>query len=169
MSTAETFTEVADHTARASGRPIVFGVVAASTTVWLLRGPVFAFLDWQLIANTTTSVITFLMVFVIQNSQTGMQPLFKRISMSLFAQRRAINHSLVWKSALKRKSSASRRKEIDLHDGYWRFATTCKTSNSDVLTPLRFEVTWNSLGRHLATWAAPWKDSQRAAQAHRSL
>ena len=70
MSVAETFTEVADYTARASGRPIVFGLVAASTAVWLLAGPVFAFSDtWQLIANTGTNIITFLMVFVIQNSQ----------------------------------------------------------------------------------------------------
>ena len=45
MSVAETFTEVADYTARASGRPIVFGLVAASTAVWLLAGPVFAFSD----------------------------------------------------------------------------------------------------------------------------
>ena len=43
MSVAETFTEVADYTARASGRPIVFGLVAASAAVWLLAGPVFAF------------------------------------------------------------------------------------------------------------------------------
>src|SRR2546430_9448311 len=70
MSVAETFTEVADYTARASGRPIVFGLVAASTAVWLLAGPVFAFSDtWQLIANTSTNIITFLMVFMIQNSQ----------------------------------------------------------------------------------------------------
>jgi low affinity Fe/Cu permease len=70
MSISATFTEVADYTARASGRPIVFAVVAASTAVWLLAGPVFAFADtWQLIANTSTNVITFLMVFVIQNSQ----------------------------------------------------------------------------------------------------
>jgi low affinity Fe/Cu permease len=70
MAISETFTEVADYTARASGRPIVFAVVATSTAVWLLAGPVFAFSDtWQLIANTSTNVITFLMVFVIQNSQ----------------------------------------------------------------------------------------------------
>src|SRR5438309_12090794 len=111
MSVAETFTEVADYTARASGRPIVFGLVAASTAVWLLAGPVFAFSDtWQLIANTSTNIITFLMVLVIQNSQNRIQPLFKRSSMSLFARRRVINHCLVWKSDHKRKSSASRRK-----------------------------------------------------------
>ena len=70
MAISETFTEAADYTARASGRPIVFAMVAASTVVWLLAGPVFAFSDtWQLIANTSTNIITFLMVFVIQNSQ----------------------------------------------------------------------------------------------------
>src|SRR5205809_3726126 len=70
MSIAETFSAVADYTARVSGRPVVFAMVAASTAVWLLTGPVFGFSDaWQLVANTTTNVITFLMVFVIQNSQ----------------------------------------------------------------------------------------------------
>jgi low affinity Fe/Cu permease len=70
MSIAETFTEVADFTARASGRPLVFAMVAASTAVWLLTGPIFGFSNtWQLIGNTSTNVITFLMVFVIQNSQ----------------------------------------------------------------------------------------------------
>jgi low affinity Fe/Cu permease len=70
MSIAESFTGIADFTARASGRPIVFAMVAISTAVWLLTGPFFGFSDaWQLFANTSTNVITFLMVFVIQNSQ----------------------------------------------------------------------------------------------------
>ena len=70
MSIAESFTEVADFIARASGRPVAFAMAVASTAFWLSAGPVFAFSDtWQLIANTSTSVITFLMVFVIQNSQ----------------------------------------------------------------------------------------------------
>jgi len=70
MSISTAFNELADYTARASGRPAVFAMVAVSTVVWLLAGPVFGFSDtWQLIANTSTNVITFLMVFVIQNSQ----------------------------------------------------------------------------------------------------
>jgi low affinity Fe/Cu permease len=70
MKIAEAFTTMADSTARASGRPLAFALVAGSTLVWLLAGPVFQFSDaWQLIANTVTNVITFLMVFVIQNSQ----------------------------------------------------------------------------------------------------
>jgi low affinity Fe/Cu permease len=70
MKIAEAFTTMADSTARASGRPLAFALVAGSTIVWLLLGPAFHFSDaWQLIANTVTNVITFLMVFVIQNSQ----------------------------------------------------------------------------------------------------
>lgn len=70
MSIAESFTDVADFIARASGRPAAFAMAAALMGFWLLAGPVFAFSDtWQLIANTSTSLITFLMVFVIQNSQ----------------------------------------------------------------------------------------------------
>jgi low affinity Fe/Cu permease len=70
MTVAEAFTSMADVTARASGRPLVFAIVAVSTAVWLLTGPIFGFSDaWQLVADTTTNVLTFLMVFVIQNSQ----------------------------------------------------------------------------------------------------
>jgi len=67
---ADNFTGIADYVARGAGRPLVFLAVVMSTMVWLLSGPVFGFSDgWQLIANTVTNVITFLMVFVIQNSQ----------------------------------------------------------------------------------------------------
>ena len=67
---ADNFTEIADYVARGAGRPLVFLAVVASTIAWLLSGPVFGFSDgWQLVANTVTNVITFLMVFVIQNSQ----------------------------------------------------------------------------------------------------
>jgi low affinity Fe/Cu permease len=70
MSIVKIFTEFADFTARASGRPIVFAAVAVFTAIWLSTGPIFEFsTNWQLFANTSTSVITFLMVFVIQNSQ----------------------------------------------------------------------------------------------------
>jgi low affinity Fe/Cu permease len=49
---------------------MVFAAAAIVTASWLLTGPIFEFsTNWQLIANTNTSVITFLMVFVIQNSQ----------------------------------------------------------------------------------------------------
>jgi low affinity Fe/Cu permease len=70
MPLIDNFSGMADYVARASGRPVVFVAVMTSTIGWLLSGPVFGFSDdWQLVANTATNVITFLMVFVIQNSQ----------------------------------------------------------------------------------------------------
>jgi len=67
---ADNFTAIADYVARGAGRPLVFLAVVMSTIAWILSGPVFRFSDgWQLVANTVTNVITFLMVFVIQNSQ----------------------------------------------------------------------------------------------------
>jgi low affinity Fe/Cu permease len=53
-----------------SGRPVTFLVAAGAVLVWALTGPVFGFSDtWQLIINTSTTIITFLMVFLIQNTQ----------------------------------------------------------------------------------------------------
>ena len=56
--------------ARASGRPISFSVAVLVVLLWLATGPLFGFSDtWQLVINTATTIITFLMVFVIQNTQ----------------------------------------------------------------------------------------------------
>jgi low affinity Fe/Cu permease len=53
-----------------SGRPPVFAVATISVVVWAFTGPIFHYSDtWQLVINTSTSVITFLMVFLIQSSQ----------------------------------------------------------------------------------------------------
>jgi len=62
------------HTARwiaqLSGRPITFLLAVATIGVWLITGPVFGFSDtWQLVINTGTTIVTFLMVFLIQNTQ----------------------------------------------------------------------------------------------------
>jgi low affinity Fe/Cu permease len=56
--------------AEASGNPGVFAVAAMTVLMWLVTGPLFAYSDtWQLVMNAWTNVVTFLMVFVIQNSQ----------------------------------------------------------------------------------------------------
>ena len=55
---------------RLSGRPVVFAVAVGLIAVWALTGPVFDFSNtWQLVVNTGTTIVTFLMVFVIQNTQ----------------------------------------------------------------------------------------------------
>jgi low affinity Fe/Cu permease len=64
------FTRFAKWTARATGRPAAFAVAAAVIVAWAITGPLFGFSDtWQLVINTGTTIVTFLMVFLIQNTQ----------------------------------------------------------------------------------------------------
>src|SRR5918999_1234059 len=57
-------------TAHAVGHPLAFALAAATIAVWLVTGPLFGFSDtWQLVINTGTTIVTFLMVFLIQNTQ----------------------------------------------------------------------------------------------------
>jgi low affinity Fe/Cu permease len=64
------FSQVARHIAVLAGRPVVFLAAMLSIVLWGLSGPIFGFSDtWQLIVNTSTTIITFLMVFIIQNTQ----------------------------------------------------------------------------------------------------
>lgn len=66
----QAFTEFARITSVWTGSPIAFGLASATIVVWLISGPVFHYSDtWQLVINTGTTIITFLMVFLIQNSQ----------------------------------------------------------------------------------------------------
>ncbi len=70
MAKSTWFTRVAKKTAHYTCRPIAFGLAAGTILVWLITGPIFGYSDtWQLIINTGTTVITFLMVFLIQNTQ----------------------------------------------------------------------------------------------------
>jgi low affinity Fe/Cu permease len=65
------FTRFAKSTARITGRPATFFVALAAIAVWSISGPFFGFSDtWQLVINTSTTIVTFLMVFLIQNTQT---------------------------------------------------------------------------------------------------
>ena len=65
-----TFTKAANKVSQAAGNHWTFVVMVLLIAVWALTGPMFGFSDtWQLIANTGTTIITFLMVFIIQNTQ----------------------------------------------------------------------------------------------------
>lgn len=67
---AETFGEIANCTSQAAGRATTFLLAALVVVVWAVTGPVFGYSDtWQLVINTGTTIVTFLMVFLIQNSQ----------------------------------------------------------------------------------------------------
>jgi low affinity Fe/Cu permease len=64
------FVHFAQWVSHATGRPIAFLLALSSIVIWAMLGPLFGFSDtWQLVINTATTIITFLMVFVIQNTQ----------------------------------------------------------------------------------------------------
>ena len=64
------FTRLTKGTARATGHPIAFSVAMLVIVLWAVTGPLFAYSDtWQLAINTGTTIVTFLMVFLIQATQ----------------------------------------------------------------------------------------------------
>jgi low affinity Fe/Cu permease len=70
MKLSAVFKRFASSASRATGKPITFVLAALIVVVWGVSGPLFGFSDtWQLVINTGTTIITFLMVFLIQNTQ----------------------------------------------------------------------------------------------------
>ncbi len=70
MSIDKAFAAFANRTAKAAGSPWTFGACVLLVVAWAASGPVFKFSEtWQLVINTGTTIITFLMVFLIQNTQ----------------------------------------------------------------------------------------------------
>jgi low affinity Fe/Cu permease len=70
MRKASGFMRLAKAAARFTGRPLCFGLAALVVVAWVVSGPLFGFSNtWQLVINTGTTIITFLMVFLIQNTQ----------------------------------------------------------------------------------------------------
>jgi low affinity Fe/Cu permease len=64
------FTDISQHTSEFTGKPLAFIIACAVLLVWLITGPLFHYSDtWQLVINTLTTIITFLMVFLIQATQ----------------------------------------------------------------------------------------------------
>jgi low affinity Fe/Cu permease len=67
---AQWFSQAATKTSHLAGKPLTFLVAVAIVLVWAVSGPFFGFSDtWQLVINTSTTIVTFLMVFLIQNTQ----------------------------------------------------------------------------------------------------
>ena len=70
MLTTAWYSRFAKAAARFSGRPRVFVLAVLVIVAWIITGPLFDFSDtWQLVINTGTTIVTFLMVFLIQNTQ----------------------------------------------------------------------------------------------------
>lgn len=70
MNLSKRFTQIAGTVAQVSGRPVTFLLGATAVAAWAVSGPVFGFSKtWELVVNTGTTIVTFLMVFLIQNTQ----------------------------------------------------------------------------------------------------
>lgn len=70
MTVRDAFRALAHATASAIGSPYAFAIALAAVVVWAASGPAFHYSDtWQLVINTATTVVTFLVVFMIQNTQ----------------------------------------------------------------------------------------------------
>ena len=69
-SSPSLFTRLSQIVSRWAGKPATFAAACAIIVLWAASGPIFGFNDtWQLVINTSTTIVTFLMVFIIQNSQ----------------------------------------------------------------------------------------------------
>ena len=67
---SKVFTDIANWSAHAAGKAITFLLAVIIIVVWAVTGPFFNYSDtWQLVINTGTTIVTFLMVFLIQNTQ----------------------------------------------------------------------------------------------------
>ena len=72
MSLDRMFTTASNAVARAAGAPTTFLICCVVVIVWAVSGPFFGFSDtWQLVINTGTTIVTFLMVFLIQNTRNS--------------------------------------------------------------------------------------------------
>ena len=70
MEKSSGYASISKAVARICGKPIVFLLAVGVISLWIVTGPIFGFSDtWQLVINTGTTIITFLMVFLIQNTQ----------------------------------------------------------------------------------------------------
>lgn len=70
MAKSTFYAKFAKAAAKFTGRPVVFNLAVLTIVIWIVTGPIFKFSDtWQLVINTGTTIITFLMVFLIQNAQ----------------------------------------------------------------------------------------------------
>lgn len=112
------FTRFARMAATVTGKPITFIVAVSIIVGWALLGPIFGFSDtWQLVINTGTTIITFLMVFLIQNTQNrDTEALQIKLDEIIRASRSARNAVLDLEQLDEKELNAIRQEYLDLAD-----------------------------------------------------
>lgn len=110
------FTKFARHAAMITGKPVTFLVAASVIVVWAICGPIFGFSDtWQLIINTSTTIVTFLMVFLIQNTQNrDTEALQIKLDEIIRANRQARNAVLDLEELDERELDSIRKEYLEL-------------------------------------------------------
>ena len=111
------FSHFAKWISREAGTPKTFGIAVAIIIIWAITGPIFGFSDtWQLIINTGTTIVTFLMVFLIQNTQN-------RDSEAMQVKLDEIIHSMKGAQNALLDLEELEQEELDrIRDGYRRIA-----------------------------------------------
>jgi low affinity Fe/Cu permease len=94
MSSPSPFVRFSHAVSHVSGRPVTFAVAVGLIALWAVTGPFFGYSEtWQLVVNTATTIITFLMVFVLQNTQNrDGEALQAKLDELIFALKGADNH-----------------------------------------------------------------------------
>lgn len=112
------FTRFARRAAMVAGKPVTFLLAVAVIAGWALCGPLFGFSDtWQLVINTGTTIITFLMVFLIQNTQNrDTEALQIKLDEIIRANRGARNTVLNLEELDERELDSIRKEYLDLAD-----------------------------------------------------
>jgi low affinity Fe/Cu permease len=108
MSQRSPFSRFSHAVASIAGKPVTFATAAALIVVWAITGPLFGFSEtWQLVVNTATTIITFLMVFVLQNTQNrDGEAVQAKLDELIYALKAADNHFV----------AAEKLSDEELHD-----------------------------------------------------
>lgn len=133
MSASSMFRRFAAATSTAAGKPAAFIAAAVLVVIWAATGPLFGFGDtWQLVINTGTTIITFLMVFLIQNTQN-------RDSAALQIKLDELIRSSKAHNALLDLEELDDKTLADIRAHYCRLAKSGRESLTDVETALGVE------------------------------
>jgi low affinity Fe/Cu permease len=124
MSSPGPFVRFSHQVAHIAGRPVTFATACILILVWAVSGPVFHFSEtWQLVVNTATTIITFLMVFVLQNTQNrDGEAVQAKLDELIYALQGADNHFV----------AAEKLSDKDLKALRDRLTVQCDTASAEI-------------------------------------